>query len=692
MAIIGKIREKSTLVLIIIGGAIVAFVLTDLFSAAGTGQGQGPLFLAQVDEETISPDEYDQQLQTAYENYEARAEEPLDARTKSQLKETVWDQMLAQIIIGNEREELGIKVTSKELFDMVQGENPHPQVKQLFTNPETGEYSSAAVVQFLQNLDQQEPKTKEQWLSFEKALKSNQETAKYNNLIKQGMYMPTALAKHKYTDENTQMNFKYVGKLFSTIPDSTVEVSESELKAYYEAHKEEYDQPASRRMFYAYLPVEPSAEDIMAADQEANEIYQKFKTASNDSIFVNANSDGPFDPLYHGLDDIPLGVDSAFWAQDSASIKPPFKVENAYFIHKIRDVKQAPDSVKASHILIGTQEKSPEEAEALADSLFDLLKDGESTIADLIEFSDDVTSAKNGGDLDWFTEGMMVKPFSDAAFSMEIGEYQKVRSRFGYHLITVTDRTEPKRKAQIATVKIFVDPSKETYENIFNQANSFSIDATDEESFNKLINENNIQRRVIVLSEKMTTIEGNEASRDLVRWAKEAKQGQVSEAYDIGDAFAVGFLERVNKKGPAPLDVVRNRVEYMVRNQKKADLIKEQMSGMADLNAIASNLGLEVRDASGVSMSNPALPGLGLEPKVVGKATSIEAGQTSVPIQGDNGVYVVKMESKNVPGEPDVALTRNTEQRGLYNRIDNGAVFNALKEQTEIEDNRGKFF
>jgi peptidyl-prolyl cis-trans isomerase D len=692
MAIIGKIREKSTLVLIIIGGAIVAFVLTDLFSAAGTGQGQGPLFLAQVDEETISPEEYDEQLQTAYQNYEAQTQQPIDAQTKSRLKETVWNQMLAQIIIGEERDELGVKVTSKELFDMVQGDDPHPQVRQLFTDPESGMFNPGAVVQFLQNLDQQEPQTKEQWLNFERALKSNQETNKYNTLIKKGLYMPTALAKKQYSDNNTQLNFKFIYKLYNSIADSVVEISESDVKAYYEDHKNEYEQPASRRMFYAYMPVRPSDEDVAAAAEEAQEIYEKFKTASNDSIFVNANSDRPFDPMYYSADNIPLGIDSAFWSQDSGSVREPVKIEFTYLIHKIRDVKQAPDSVEASHILIGTQERSAEEAEAIADSLMNLLEGELATIPDLIDLSDDVTSAKNNGELGWFTEGTMVKPFNDAAFSMEVEEYRKVRTRFGYHIIKVTDRTEPRRKAQIATVEIFIDPSKETYANVFNQANSFSIDANDEESFNNLINEKDIQRRVIVLSENMTTIEGNEASRDLVRWARDAKAGDISEAYDIGDAFAVGFLESVNKEGPQPLANIRNRIEFLVRNDKKAEILKKEMSGASDINSLASQIGLSVNDASAVSLSNPALPSIGLEPKVVGKVASLEAGQTSVPIQGDNGVYVVKMEGKNVPGEPDVSLTRNTVQRDLATRIDNGAVFNALKEETEIEDNRAKFF
>jgi len=693
MAIIGKIREKSTLVLIIIGGAIVAFVLSDLFSSSTGGRPQGPLFLAQVKDHTISPDEYEKQLQIAYENFEARTQESLDARTKSQIKENVWNQLLSSLIIGDEREVLGVKVTPKELFDMVQGENPHPQVRQIFTNPETGEFNSSSVVQFLQNLDAGDPQTKDQWISFEKALKSNQEMDKYNNLIKKGLYLPAELAKKQFTDNRSSMNFKFVSQLYMNVPDSTVEISEEEVRAYYEENKDDYEQPFGIRMYYAFFPVKPSNADVEAAYAEANNIYEKFRTASNDSLFVNANSDTRFDPNYYTMENIPLGVDSNFWKQDSGSIKAPFQIENVYYVHKIRDVKMAPDSVKASHILIGGQTRTPEEAERVADSLLAALNNGEASLSELApQFSDDAASAANGGDLGWFTEGVMVKPFSDAAFSMEKGEYRKVMSQFGYHIIQLDDKTSDRRKVQIATVMLMIDPSKDTYANIFNEANSFSIDATDGETFNSMVNEKALQRRSVVLNESMTMLYENEATRELVRWAKEAKEGDISEAYDIGEAFAVGYVEQINEEGTAPLEDVRNRVEYGVRVDKKAEMFIEQMSGASDIGALASKLGLSVDNAENVTFSNPSIPQKGLEPKVIGKVMSLQAGQMSVPIKGNNGVYVVALDSRADAGEPNVAMTRGTDQRGYSAQIDNGAVFNALKEEIEIEDNRSKFF
>jgi peptidyl-prolyl cis-trans isomerase D len=233
MAIIGKIRERSTLVLIIIGGAIVAFVLSDLFSSSQGGRQQGPINLAEVNGTSVNPQEFELKVQKAYENYQVQTEEELDERTKSTIREQVWTEILSDILLGKQMDELGIEVTSKELFDMVQGNNPHPQVKQAFTNPETGEFNSSAVVGFLQNLDN-DPKVKAQWIEFERALKRNQAIDKYYKLVKKGLYVPTKLAEKEFKSNKTAVNFKYVYRSYASMPDSLVQLSESEIEVFYE--------------------------------------------------------------------------------------------------------------------------------------------------------------------------------------------------------------------------------------------------------------------------------------------------------------------------------------------------------------------------------------------------------------------------------------------------------------------------
>lgn len=693
MAVIGKIRQQSTLVLIIIGGAIMAFVLTDLFSAKAGGGQQGPINLAEVNGTNISPTEFDMRLQQAYENYQlnTESEEPLDEQTKNQIREQVWNDLLSEVILGKQMEELGVEVTPKELFDMVKGNDPHPQVLQAFRNPETNQFDPNAVVQFLQNLDN-DPEMKNRWVTFEKALKKQQRRDKFQNLIKKGVYLPSNLAKMQYANNNQVVSFKYVQKPYNSVSDTSIQLTDEDIQNYYEEHKEEYKQESGRKILYAYFPVKPSEADVAATQKYMDDSFDRFENTENDSIFVNANSDKPFDPTYYSMDNMPLGADTSMWSKEVGFMKGPYELDGTYFIQKVKATKMAPDSVKASHILISTQTRTPEEANQKADSLLALLENG-TPLADLaLENSEDNGSAQNGGDLGWFTEGMMVKPFNDAAFAAEIGEYKKVESQFGIHLIEVTDKTEPKKKVQLATIQRQVLAGNDTYAEVFNQANSFSIEANDLESFNELVREKNIQRRSAEITENSTMVRGLPNSREVVRWAVDAEEGAVSEAFDVEDAFVVAIVERVDEKGIAPLDKIKNRIEYLAKQDKKAEQFIQEMSGFPNINELATNADLTIETATGVTFESPNIPKVGMEPKVVGKAFSLEKGQMSVPIQGNSGVFVVSIDNKSEVGEPNLASTRNSVSRSIESRVSNGAVFSALKEKAEITDNRNKFY
>ncbi len=688
MAVIGKIRERSTLVLVIIGLAIVAFVLTDLFSAKAGGQ-TGPINLAEIDGETISPQEFEIRVQEAYQNYLSNAQnnQQLDERTKSSIREQVWNEVVSDEIIGAEIKKLGIIVTRGELMDMVSGKNPHPQVRQAFSNPETGEFNSMAVIQFLQNLDQN-PEGKKQWLAFEKALKRNQHIEKYNSLIKQGMYTPNLLAKMQADETNTKLSFDYVLKPYIAIADEDVTVSDAELEKYYKENLHRYQQGTSRKAYYAYFPVGPSELDVENTRRWAQDTYAKFLEVEDDSVFTNNNSDGYFDPTYYSVKNIPMGADTSLWNKEVGFIKEPYMIEKTFYIQKVRNVKMAPDSVMASHILINISDRLPDRAEEIADSLMALINSG-SDFAELAkENSDDVDSGANGGDLGWFTEGTMVKPFNDAAFKTEVGEIVKVNTQFGVHLIKVTDKTGLEKKIQIATISRTATPSKETYEEVFNRANSFSIKATDLESFNNLVNEENIQRRVTVLTESQNSIQGEGSSRDLVRWIKSANVDDVSDAYDLDDAFAVAVIEEVNEEGPAPLEKVKATVTAEVIKQKKAETIKEELKSATTLDAT----GLQVKNASDISFVSPSIPSVGIEPKVFGKVFSLQKGQMSVPIAGNSGVFVIKITDRVEIASPNLNLVKSNLQRSNKAKVDNGLVFTALKDQADIVDNRAKFY
>jgi peptidyl-prolyl cis-trans isomerase D len=688
MAIIGKIRERSFLVLIIIGIAILAFVLTDLFSAKSNGQ-QAPPSIAEINGQQISPQEFEYKVQKGYENYQKQTQQELDERTKSSIRESVWAEMSSDILVGEQLEELGINVTSKELMDLVSGDNPHPQVRQAFTDPNTGQFNSNAVIQFLQNLDNDEA-TKAQWVDFEQALKRNHRMDKYNTLVKKGIYTPSALARVKYNENNGALAFKYVYKPYTAIEDSAVDLTESEISSFYKKTKSEYEQKASRKIAYAYFPIVPSSDDQAEAKQWADKMYGDFKTNSNDSTFVNANSDAGFIPVYYSESNAPVGADTTLWDRDSAYVAAAKLIGSTWSISKVKAIKMAPDSVKARHILISSQTRTREAAEKTADSVMTVLQSG-AAFDSLVVLSDDEVSAEKGGDLDWFAEGMMVKPFNDAAFTAEIGEYKKAESQFGFHIIEVTEKLEDVKKIQLATITREVLPSKATYADLFNQANSFSINVADMESFAAELTKNNLQQRSAILNETDNLVQGLDASRDLARWSQEAKEGDVSEAKDVDGAFVVAIVENVDAEGFSPLDKVRNRVEFLARQEKKADMLSKELVDASEISALATKTGLTVENVN-VTFASPAIAGIGLEPKVVGAAWSLTPGQLSQPIAGNNGVFVVSVDKKVDAGEPNLSEIRLSESRGIAAKVDNGAVYNALKEKADLIDNRTKFY
>ncbi|MEX2380642.1 MAG: hypothetical protein WD530_07850, partial [Vicingaceae bacterium] len=249
-----------------------------------------------------------------------------------------------------------------------------------------------------------------------------------------------------------------------------------------------------------------------------------------------------------------------------------------------------------------------------------------------------------------------------------------------------------KKKIQLATIQREVLAGNDTYAEAFNKANSFSIEANDIESFNQLVREKNIQRRSAEITENSTGVRGLTNSREIVRWALEAEEGAISEAFDVEDAFVVAMVERVDEEGVSPLDKIRNRIEFLAKQDKKAEQFIQEMSGFSDINELASSQNLIIETASEVTFENPTIPGVGMEPKVIGKAFSLEKGQMSVPIQGNSGVFVVAIDSKSEVGEPNLASTRSSIERSVDRRITNGAVFSALKEKAEITDNRNKFY
>jgi peptidyl-prolyl cis-trans isomerase D len=695
MAVIGKIRDKSTLLLIFIGGALLAFLLGDALSSRMSFFGNEQKALGEIDGVEISGAEFDAKVQVEIANYkerEQRAELPEQAA--AQIREQVWNEYLQERILGLEFKEIGIAVTSKELADMTYGTNPHPQVRQAFTNPETGAFNSSDVVRFIKNLDNDETgKTKEQWLNFEGAIKKQRLLNKYNLLISKGLYVTTAESKRNFIDANQRVDISYIFKPYGSVPDSSVKVTEAEIKDYYKKNQNEFKQERLRLVQYVNFHIVPSAEDSLETRQWVDETYRKFRNTTDDSLFVNVNSDIEFNPTLYSRNLLPADLDTNWMDQDSIGyMQGPFLEEDGTFkIIKLTKIKYAPDSVRARHIVISFQRMEKDSAMAKIDSIKGALENGASFAELALQYSDDQTSSADTGNLGWFKEGMMLPSINDTCFSAKVGQYKVVESVVGAHLFEVLERSPVVKKIQLAIVERKIEASRATYDNYFIRANQFSIALEEGQKIEDLAAEMGKIALIVGVKEADSEVQGLINSREIIRWAYNAEEGAISEPFTTDRNVVVAVLKESKEKGIAPFDKVMEQAKLGAIKEKKAVDFTSGLTGDG-LDQIATQSGLSIQNASGITYSSFSIPRIGFEPELLGKLFSLKEGDLSRPIKGRNGVYVVQVQSVSpAPEQADFSQSKGQLAQSRGARV-NYEVFEALKKTANVQDNRYLYY
>ncbi|OFY89478.1 MAG: hypothetical protein A3K10_11735 [Bacteroidetes bacterium RIFCSPLOWO2_12_FULL_31_6] len=691
MAVIGKIREKSSLVLIIVGVAMLAFLLPsdgirNLFGGADNTIGE-------IGDIKISGQEFDQKLETAISLWEAQNKTSATNEVRDSYKEQVWNELVREIVLESQFKELGIAVSPEELFDMVQGNDPHPQVKQAFTDPNTGIFNPAQVLQFLKSLETMPAENKNQWLQFEDGIEKERIATKYNSLLIKGMYATTSMQKRTYVDQTESRNIKFVAKRYAAINDSTISVTAEELKAYYEEHKNEYKQDASREIEYVKFEVTPSEADIAEAKKWIEETAGEFKTTEDDSSFVTYNSEAPLDENFYNQTAMPLGLDSIFFFSETGTISAPFEENGAFFVAKLSKIKMVPDSVKARHILLKTTNQPTDTLlKAKLDSIKTLIKKGADFAKIAKEISEDVGSAIEGGDLGWFKEGTMVKPFNDACFDGKVGDLVVVQSEFGFHLIEILKQADKVRKIQLATIVRKNIPSNETFDAVFAKASMFYSNNSTAEAFKKATEGDKVTKFVapeVKVGDK--DIPGMTNVRELVRWAYNSEKGAVCDPKQFENTFVIAHLSEVREEGIAPMEQVEIQVELGAKKKKKAELFIKEMSGIHNLDELATKIGGTVEIAPNVNFAAYAIPGMGQELRVNGMASTLQKGQMSPPIEGQTGVFVIQIESVT-PAPPTTDYAGIKTQLEQNYRGSTSQLLEALKDKFGVVDKRYKFY
>jgi peptidyl-prolyl cis-trans isomerase D len=699
MATLQRIRNRAgLLVAVIIGMAIFAFVLQDLLTGGSTAFTRSKFTFAEIDGTSVQYEEYAARVEKLAEYYRLRmGQASLDEQTMESIREQTWQDMVREYVTQDEYDELGISVSTDEMMDMVQGQNPHPVIRSLFSDPQTGILNRTFLVQFIRTMNEDPSGAQKTiWLYLENEIMKDRAFSKYNNLIRKGLYITELEAQNNYLETGRRMDFRYVVKRFSALSDSAITVTESDLQKYYREHEKEYRQEATRDLEYVQFEILPSEEDDRMASEWINRMKNEFETIEDPISMVRMESDLPFDDLNYTDGSLPERINDFMFSAEVGDVYGPYFEASSYRLARLVSIDYLPDSVRARHILLQPDNNTDaSRLVSLADSLQEVLQNGGDFASLALLYSKDAT-AQEGGDLGWFPEGQMVKPFSDSCFYGETGKVMQVSTQFGIHLIEVLEKSRNVKKVKVAYLSRNVEPSSETYQKVYAEAVRFAGLNNTYEKFNNGISEQNLTKRYANdLTASQKTITGLENPRPLIRWLFEAELHDVSEVHEIGNKYVVAAVSGIREKGIAPLEQVRTEVELEVKKNKKAELISQEFSSalasVETIDELAGEMGLTVVDANNVNFASVSVPSAGIEPNVIATASVLDRDQLSGPVQGNNGVYVLTVSNVIDPEETELAAQKS-RMATLRESQANYEAFEALREAANIEDNRAKFF
>ncbi|WP_338792226.1 SurA N-terminal domain-containing protein [Bernardetia sp. MNP-M8] len=705
MSIITAIQKRTGLLLVVILGALAAFVLTDLIGNAGRmGSDQ---VIGEIDGTEIKYQDFNNQLQIMRDRMEAANQNKLNESQMPMVRTQTWNELVTQYALKPEWEKLGIMVTQEEVIDMVQGNNISPQIKQAFTDPETGVFDKDKVIAFIRNLQNQSPQAQQQFAVFEQQLPESRRSEKYENLLRKSVYVTTAEAKRRYEDETTKLDLKFLYVPYANIADSTVNVTPDQIQEYYNNHKEDYDDAASVAVEYIAIPIAPSKADSMEVKRYLSDIKNKFASAQNDTSFVAINSQIETNFAELSKSNLPEAIKKEMGEEVTIGmVSDPTIVKGVYTMFKVvKEVGQVVDSVKANHILFSTQGKSPEEKLAIETKAKEVLaqaKNGGSFSALAKEYSEDKSNSEKGGELDWFGRNAMVKPFEDATFgATQTGILPElVETNYGYHIIDVKDLKRT-NKYLVASVGRLLEPSQSTRETLYRQAGDLasSKNITEYEERTKQYNLLSLQANDVKQNARSLNNIYDPSIRQAIRWAFEENTsiGDISnEVFEVDNQYIVMTLKSRTKKGIQPLSKVYEQVRRkVIEEAKKKEILAKLKDKTGTLEEIATAFGEQARVLSQPNYTyiTTTLNGVGFAPKAVGMAFGMKEGETSKPIADETGIVIMKVEKYNNAGEvADYAKYKEPLVQDRQQVFNTNGILRAIKQLTDTEENIDSFY
>jgi peptidyl-prolyl cis-trans isomerase D len=710
MAIIGSIRKRGTLIVVIVGLSLAAFILggaQSLFVSNDTSVGSFNGTKVSIDKYSRMVEEKKAFVLTINPGSE------IDEATEDALKQEVWDDLLRDNVYKKQYDILGLNLSEAEINDMFVGETVDPSIRQQFVN-QAGQFDPNLVQQYSQQFEDNStiPEDKQQeWLArrtywgyLQTKLKHDRLQNKYMNMVQKGLYVTTKEATSLYKANSDHANIRFVVKSYATIPDSTVSFTEEELVNFFKEHKYRMRSKKSKAIKYAVFLSIPTKGDSLALRTNMDTLRVELERSDDDTMFVAQNSEETTPPQWIKKGILTPLLDSLLFNAPKGTVAGPV-IESGYLIIAKKGIERfQPDSTKARHILIQPTENSEaavKKAMELRDSLYKVLQSDMSKFAAFAaQFSKD-GSAKDSGNLGWFGKGQMVAEFNDSAFAGKKGDLKIVNSQFGFHIVYIIDQTAPVKESLISMVVKAIKPSDETKKVQYNMANEMAYPDKKASGFDALkhmetfAKKNNIiYRDEPSIAEATRNILNMENTKPIVKWALGKKRGEISDIFESGDNYIVAVVSADRPDGIPALNDVRDDVITAFRKHKKAEqFINEfnaELGKSKDINALAGAMKLNVGSAQDIAFGSYFVPGAGIEPELLGTAFGIKAGILSKPIEGNSGVFVLVVDQfAPAPGMPDYSMIKKDLIKQTANRATEALT--AVREKANVKDYRYKF-
>ena len=710
MQIIQSIREKgAAIVIVVIALSLIGFILMDAKQGGSSLFGSVSNNVGEINGEKIELSVFNKKVKDAEDMQAQRTGQRPSGVQTYQTRDQVWNQIVAEKIFYNEASKIGIEFTAKELsYILLSNDQSNPFLQeQSLKDSITGQLDIKKAQNAMNNIKKFKGEQKDQVnAQIVDPLKLNNTVAKYSALLNASAYYPKWMEKKDGEENIAFSNISFVTVPYTEINDSTIKITDEDVNNYVNKHKEQFKQEAGRNISYVAFSQLPSSEDSSVAYNSLAQLKVEFEADSNAKAFVARNvSTIDFKDDYTTKAKMNQIFADTLSRLSIGGVFGPYVDKTNYVLAIMLGTKQLPDSVNARHILIGTNDPQTGQptmadsaAKKLADSIYNAIQSGSNFNLLALQFSTDQGSKIKGGDLGTFAYGTMVPEFNDFCFTKSTGSKGVVKTDFGYHIIEVMSQKGLNTAYKIAYVGKEIAASDVTINKSSLEATKASAIKSKEE-LEKYIAKNGMSLTAVpsMIKENDYQAGALQDARAVVRWAFEAKKGEISEPFSVGDQFIVAVLDKINDKGVQDATTARPGCEAIIRNNKKSEMIKKKIGNNPTLESAASAYGKQIQGAgadSSITFNSQIINGVGMEAKVIGAAFNKEyQSKVSPLIDGTTGVFIVKVNSiQNKPAEsPDAVSARTTSKIGNIRTQTNG-WYEGLRKQADIVDERSKHY